>query len=77
MTLEELDNIHKDLRKYKYFYYEKDESLISDYDFDMLETLYKKWCAFYNIPKEYTLNNYVGFSLGMPMSLLSFKNIKK
>ena len=76
MDLIELDKLHKDLRKYKFFYYERSESLISDYDFDMMEKKYTEGCDRLGIKAEYRLDSYVGFSIYMPMSLLSFYQIE-
>ncbi len=42
MQLNKLQELHAKLRKAKYFYYEKHESIMSDYEFDMMESEYKK-----------------------------------
>ena len=47
MQLNKLQELHAKLRKAKYFYYEKHESIMSDYEFDMMESEYKKfWKTF-------------------------------
>ena len=75
MKIEKLNEIHKSLRRYRYFYYEcKDISLldnntISDYNYDMLEKQYDKYCNELEIPLETRVSNYVGFDIGIPMNL--------
>lgn len=71
MSIEELDIIHKDLRRYRWFYYEAEEpqSLISDYEYDMLEKLYEKECDKLGIVTEKRITNYIGFDIAIPMSL--------
>ena len=76
MTLEDLDKLHRELRRYKYFYYEKHESLISDYDFDHLENKYNIACDRHGINKNQRLDSFVGFSIIMPMSIYEV-DIKK
>jgi len=76
-TIEELDVIHKNLRKYRYFYYEckdillVDISIISDYEYDILEKKYEKLCDELQVVKEKRITNFIGFDIGIPMSLLS------
>jgi NAD-dependent DNA ligase len=75
MTLKELNNIHRDLRRYRYFYYEcenileVDKNTIPDYEYDMLEKEYDKYCNELKIPLEMRVSNFVGFDIGIPMNL--------
>lgn len=75
LKIEELNIIHRDLRKYRYFYYECEDILkidtntISDYDYDMLEIKYTKYCNELEIPHNLRITNYVGFDIGIPMNL--------
>ncbi len=72
MTLTEVDVIHKQLRKCRYFYYELHESLMSDYDYDMLEKQYTEVCDRLGLNPIYRVDGYVGSSDRIPRSLLSF-----
>jgi len=38
----EIENLKKDIQKYNYWYYKKNSSLISDYEFDMMMEKLKK-----------------------------------
>lgn len=75
VTKEELQEIHKNLRKYRYFYYEcsniisVDKNTISDYEYDMLEKKYDKICNAYDAPRERRVTNFIGFSNGIPKQL--------
>ena len=77
MVIEELNTIHKNLRKYRYFYYECDDVIsmdkytISDYDYDILEKRYSVLCDELKVSQEKRITNFIGFDLGIPMSLLS------
>ena len=74
MTKEELQEIHKQLSKAKYFYYEKSESIMTDYEYDMLEKQYTKFCDAYGIPSERRVTEFVGFSFYMPKQLFPQKD---
>lgn len=67
--MEKLQELHSQIRKCKYFYYEKHESIISDYEFDMIEIEYVKLCDEFNVPQELRVTNFVGFSIMIPMRL--------
>lgn len=69
MNKRDLNKLHRDLRRYKFFYYEKDESLISDYDFDMMEKSYEEGCDRLGVKREMRLSSFVGFDMRMPMNL--------
>lgn len=69
MTFNYLNNLHRKLRKYRYFYYIKHESLISDFMYDMLEKRYLTGCNKFNIPEKERITNFVGFNIGIPMNL--------
>ena len=69
MSKEELQDLHKKLSKAKYFYYEKSESIMTDYEFDKLEKDYDKYCEIYNAPIERRLSSFVGFSHNIPRQL--------
>jgi NAD-dependent DNA ligase len=75
LNIKELNEIHKSLRRYRYFYYvcediiEIDKNTISDYDYDMLEKQYNKYCNELEIPLENRVSNYVGFDIAIPMNL--------
>ena len=77
MSLEDLNQLHKDLRKYKYFYYEKHEALIEDHTFDKLEKAYDVACEEFQIKQTQRLSNFVGFNLKMPMSIYEIDLDKK
>ena len=68
--MEELNKIHRLLRRYKYFYYEKNISLVSDYYYDIIEEQYEKTCTSYNIIKCNRVSNFVGFSILIPMNII-------
>ena len=67
--MERLQELHSTLRRAKYFYYEKSESTMSDYEFDMLEKEYNKLCDKFSIEEEKRVTNFVGFSVMIPMRL--------
>ena len=69
----ELNNLHRKLRKYRYFYYEKHDNLISDYKYDMLENHYDKLADYYNLDVNKRITNFVGFSIEIPMNII-YKN---
>lgn len=77
MTKEKLQELHKLIGKAKYFYYEydnneKDVQIMSDYEFDMLEKKYDKYCEILNAPKERRWSDVVGFSWDVPLTLFPF-----
>lgn len=74
ISKEELQEIHKQLSKAKYFYYEKSESIMTDYEYDMLEKSYDKGCNFYDVPNERRVTEFVGFSLYIPKQLFPQKD---
>jgi DNA ligase (NAD+) len=56
--------LKEEIERYNYFYYSKNESLISDYDFDMLlKKLEKMELEYPNIKEENSPSEYVGSSL--------------
>lgn len=61
--------MHRRLRKYRFFYYERDESLVSDYEYDMLEKKYAEECDRFGIHKRYRVDNFVGFNIRIPMNI--------
>jgi NAD-dependent DNA ligase len=67
--VEKLQELHSQIRKCKYFYYEKHKSIISDYEFDMIEIEYVKLCDKFNVPQEQRVTNFVGFSIMIPIRL--------
>ena len=52
MNIKELNELHKLLRKAKYDYYVEHISVISDFEYDMLEKKYREACEIHNIPEE-------------------------
>lgn len=58
----EINCLHRLLRKAKYFYYERSETIISDYDFDIKEKRYDELCDKLNVPKEDRVSEQVGWS---------------
>ena len=72
MTKDELQELHKLLLRAKYQYYEKSISIMTDYEFDMLEKEYDKCCEIYNAPIKRRLSNFVGFSYDIPLTLFKF-----
>lgn len=66
--------LHKELRKYRYFYYELHQSLITDYDYDILEKKYDSLCDNLKIPHQFRVSNFVGFSINIPMNPYNFIN---
>ena len=67
--MERLQELHKLLRRAKYFYYEQNESIMSDYEFDTLEKEYDILCNEFNISEKIRVSNFVGFSIMIPMSV--------
>jgi len=51
------------------------ESIMSDYEYDMLEKKYNKGCDVYDVPSERRVTDYVGFSLYIPRQLFPQKQI--
>ena len=72
MKLEKLQEMHAKLRKAKYFYYERHQSIISDYDFDILEKEYNTLAEEIGVDKELQVSEFVGFSLNIPMNLNNY-----
>lgn len=77
--MEELNRIHQLLRRAKYFYYEyvneatgESVSIMSDYEFDIMEKEYDVLCDRFGIKQEYRVTNFVGWDFRIPMSLFSF-----
>lgn len=68
-----LNATHKELRRYRYFYYERSETLISDYDYDMLEKKYIKLSDELIFDQTRRIDNFVGFSFRIPMILINEK----
>lgn len=66
----ELNNLHRKLRKYRYFYYIKHESLISDYKYDMLEKHYYRLANYYNLDEGKRITNFIGFDRFIPMNII-------
>lgn len=66
--MERLQELHTLLRRAKYFYYEKSESIMSDYEFDMLEKEYARLCNEFSIEEEKRVTNFVGFNIAIPMT---------
>ncbi len=64
-----LNKIHKLLRKARYHYYEMHESIMSDYDYDMLEKEYDEICDKMSIEHHKRVTNFVGFNIKIPMAL--------
>ena len=58
MQLNKLQELHAKLRKAKYFYYEKHESIMSDYEFDMMESEYKKLAEVVGINDKHNMAYY-------------------
>ncbi len=61
----DLQNIHKTLSKARYMYYEQHTSIMSDYEYDMLEKKYDKFCDVYEVPMNKRVTNFVGFDIGI------------
>jgi len=76
-TIENLNEIHKLLRKYRYFYYEMSETLISDYEYDKLERTYTTLCDRLGITSKDKITNFVGFSFRIPFILIKEDKKKK
>ena len=73
MQLNKLQELHAKLRKAKYFYYEKHESIMSDYEFDMMESEYKKLAEVVGINDKHNMaTQFVGFDAFSPMNLNNF-----
>ena len=75
--IKRLQELHSLLLKAKYFYYEKHESIMSDFEFDMLEKEYTKLVEEFCIDDNHSLVNTVGFTL-RPRNLNNFyKEVSK
>jgi NAD-dependent DNA ligase len=68
--MKKLNKLHGILRRYKYFYYEKNISLVSDYEYDIIEKEYDSMCLLYNIPGKNRVSNFVGFNIKIPMNII-------
>lgn len=75
VSVENVNKIHKLLRKYRYFYYEMSETLVSDYEYDKLERAYSVMCDRLGITSKDKITNFVGFSFRIPFILV--KDTKK
>lgn len=68
-----VNELHKLIRKAKYFYYvgveEGHQPIMSDYEFDMVEKEYEELCFRLGVPQEKMASEFVGFSIGIPMRL--------
>ena len=73
MTKDEIQELHKKLSKARYFYYEKSELIMTDYEYDILEKDYDLQCEIYKVPIERRLSNFVGFSIAIPRQLFPQK----
>lgn len=77
-TLDILQTMHANLRKYRYFYYEcndiikVDGNIISDYEYDILEKRYDVLCNELGIIKELRMSERVGWDVMIPMDLNNF-----
>jgi hypothetical protein len=49
------------------------QSIISDYEFYMMEKEYNKICGILEIEKELRVTEFIGWNIKIPMSLYSFK----
>lgn len=67
--MSKLSEMHSLLRRYRYFYYEKNVSLVTDYEYDIMEKEYDKMCTLHNVPKSSRISSFVGFSINIPMQL--------
>lgn len=68
--MKKLNKLHRLLRKYRYFYHEKNISLLSDYEYDIMEKEYDTMCLSYNILNQNRVSNFVGFSIRIPMNII-------
>lgn len=68
--LHELNFMHKQLRKARYFYYEKSKSIMTDYEYDIIEKRYDELCYKYKICEGSKITNFVGFNIAIPMALI-------
>lgn len=73
LTVENINKIHKLLRKYRYFYYEMSETLVSDYEYDKLERTYSTMCDRMGINSPDMITKFVGFSFRIPFILVKPK----
>lgn len=69
ISKEELNEMHKLLRKARYFYYEQHKSIMSDYDYDMLEKNYDIHAQIHGVDHSMKISNFVGFDIRIPMNL--------
>lgn len=71
--LDRLQEMHSQLRKAKFFYYELHDSLMTDYEFDMLEKEYVKLAGLIGILDKHNMaTEFVGFDAVSPMNLNHF-----
>lgn len=70
-----IDKLHYQLRRARYFYYHKDAPEITDYEYDILEKQYEMLCNDNRISLEKIIDNFVGYSDAIPMSIFyTFNN---
>lgn len=72
--LDRLQEMHAQLARAKYFYYEKHESIMSDYEFDMMEKEYSDLADVLGIDKKHRITEVVGFGLA-PRDLNNFYSL--
>jgi NAD-dependent DNA ligase len=71
--LDRLQEMHAQLRRAKFFYYEKHESIMIDCEFDMLEKKYTKLAEDVGILDKHNMaTEFVGFDAISPMNLNNF-----
>lgn len=71
MILNNIQELHSNIRKLRYYYYEMHVSLVTDYEFDLMEKEYTRLCNIINIPNEIRITNFIGFDIGIPMNLIN------
>jgi hypothetical protein len=75
-----VNEMHALLRRARYFYYvgveNGHDTIMSDYDYDMLEKEYDTLCARLGVPEKKMISNFVGFDYKMPMQLFYDKETK-
>ncbi len=71
---EELNEMHRLLRKARYFYYELSQTIMSDYDYDILEKEYDRQADLHKVSHIIRISNFVGFNIKMPMNLFYNEN---
>jgi NAD-dependent DNA ligase len=67
-----LKELHSQLRRAKYFYFELSHSIITDYEYDTLEKEYEMLCEKFKIIKKHRISEIVGWSVMIPMDILNF-----